>query len=336
MSKNKYLEIIKKELDKEFGDGTLVDGTDFTNKDVMKIPISPMLDSICGGIQSGSFVTFYGPPGVGKTLTAMQFGRNAQDEKYKLPHEDDCRHIYYHNLEHRIKKRDIYGIEGLDTSRLHIIESTKNKILSAENHLHIADKEIRTHPGSIIIFDSVAAMCTDTELSKDIGDSQAQAAPQRLLARFCRKMSSAVYVHDCIVISITQLMGNPSGYGGNKEKGGLSLAYQADTKLYAKNSTFWKATDKGDPIGQVVEWQTIKSSYKSPGRIAESWIKYGTGIDIYLETIKLASQLGLIEQGGAWFTYKDHKVQGAAKLAELLKSDVKVYNELTTDLYKLI
>lgn len=335
-STNKYLEILRKEITKEFGDDILTDGEDFTNKDKMKIPISPALDSIAGGVQSGGFVTLYGAPGIGKTLTAMQIGANAQAKEYALPSDDDGRHIYYHNLEHRIKKRDIYGIANLDRDRLHIIESTRGKILSAENHLYLAEKEIKTHPGSIIIFDSVAAMCTDTELEKDIGDSQAQAAPQRLLARFCRKAAPAVYVNDCVVISVTQLMGNPSGYGGNKEKGGLALAYQADLKLYAKSMAFWKLTETSDPIGQIVTWQVIKSPYKSPGRTIESWIRYGIGIDMAMELVKIGEQLGIVAKAGAWYSYKTVKECGALKMTEALMADKKVYAELWKELTGLL
>lgn len=342
MSKNKnpYFEMILKETNKELGDGILKDGHELLNKQQIIVPISPALDVVCGGVPTGGFTTLYGPPKVGKTITALQLAANAQDIKYKSPGEDEGRYIYYHNIEQRIQPRDVAGISNLNMDRFKWIESKKGNILTAEKHLAQAYREITTHPGCIVIIDSVAALLTESEATKGMDEVQ-MAAGAKLMAKFCRKVSGAVSVNDCMVICITQLMGNPGMGAGNKEKGGFALGYQVDTKLQATHHTPWKiGGEDSDPIGQIVHWKVINSPIKSPGRKADSYIRYGIGIDKVWELSELAESLGIIDKAGAWYTCKfmqshvtdynekEYKFQGKAKLVDYLNNDKKALDIL--------
>lgn len=328
--KNKYLEMILKETKKELGEGVIKDGDALINRKQTIIPISPMLDVVCGGVPTGGFTTLYGPPKVGKTITALQIAANAQDPKFMVEGEDEGRYIYYHNIEHRIQARDVEGIANLDMNRFQWIESTRGKILTAEEHLSQAEREVKTHPGSIIVIDSVAALLTEAEATKGMNEMQ-MAAGAKLLAKFCRKVAGAVHVNDCMIICITQLMGNPGMGAGNKEKGGFALGYQVDTKLYGTHKEDWKiGGDSSDPIGQIVHWKVINSPIKSPGRKTTSFIRYGVGIDKVWELMQLGKSLGIINQAGSWYTWKDNKYQGEANLCELFYNSKEETEELET------
>jgi recombination protein RecA len=334
---NKYFEMIEKEISKEFGKGVIKDGKDFVKKGQIIIPLSPAFDVACGGVPTGGFTTLYGPPKVGKSVTALQLAANAQAPEFATEGETEGRHIYYHNLEHRIQSRDIQGIQNIDLNRFHLVESIKGRILSAEEHLTLAEKEITTHPGCIVIFDSVAAMCTSTELQKGMGDMQ-RADAQKLLAKFCRRVAPSVYVNDCMVISITQLMGNPGGMPGSpttKEKGGYAIGYQVDTKLQATHCTPWKVgktEEEGEQIGQIVHWKIINSPIKAPGKKLDSYIRYGIGIDKTWELLKLGEALNVVEKSGSWYTYKTVRGQGMPKFATALQESPEIMKQLELEI----
>jgi recombination protein RecA len=123
------------------------------------------------------------------------------------------------------------------------------------------------------------------------------------LAKFCRKVANVIPVNRNIVIGITHLMGNPTGYGAEfKEKSGQAIAYQTDIKLRAKTFKPWVVGTDNTQIGQEIEWQVVCSALGPPGAVTTSFIRYGHGIDKCTELINLASDVGIINKGGAWYT----------------------------------
>ncbi|NDB60577.1 hypothetical protein EB001_19335 [bacterium] len=210
--------------------------------------------------------------------------------------------------------------------------SQQGKILHAEEYLQIAEKIINEVPGSILIIDSYSALCTEAEITSDM-DKMQRADGAKLLAKFCRKVANVIPVNKNIVIGITHLMGNPTGYGAEfKEKSGQAIAYQTDIKLRAKSFKAWTLSADGNQIGQEIEWQVICSALGPPGGTITSYIRYGQGIDKYTEAICLASDIGLIHKGGAWYTLTSledkPKFQGTEKVRQYLVDHPDVYESL--------
>jgi len=283
------------------------------------------LDSVDGLFLTNNFLVTH------NTTTSLDFAATAQQPIYqgnlKKPRE-----VYYFNIEGRLKKRDLAGIKGLDLSRFHVIGSQQGKILHAEEYLQIAEKVINEIPGSIVILDSYSALCTEAEITSDM-DKMQRADGAKLLAKFCRKVANVIPVNKNIVIGITHLMGNPTGYGAEfKEKSGQAIAYQTDIKLRIKKFTPWIVGTDNTQIGQEVEWQTVCSALGPPGGVITSYIRYGEGIDKCTEAICLASDLGLIQKGGAWYTLTSApdspKFQGVEKVRKYLLENPKVYEDL--------
>jgi len=282
-------------------------------------------------VPEGSFLILTGQPKCSKTTTSLDFSATAQKKEYqgtlKKPRE-----VYYLNVEGRLKKRDIEGIPGLDLDRFHIIGSQQGKILHAEEYLQIAEKIINEVPGSIVIIDSYSALCTEAEITSDM-DKMQRADGAKLLSKFCRKVGNIIPVNKNIVIGITHLMGNPTGYGAEfKEKGGQSITYQTDVKLRAKSFKGWTLTADGQQIGQEVEWQVVWSALGPPNRIATSYLRYGSGLDKQTDIINLAADMGLIAKGGAWYTLSHlpdkPKFQGVEKVRSYLIQHPEVYESL--------
>jgi recombination protein RecA len=324
---------IKEDVTKTFGDNIILTGNNIIDKQVLTIPVSPALDMILGGgIPEGSFVILTGQPKGGKSVTALDIAATAQKLDYAYGSFKEGRQVYYFNVEGRLKKRDLAGIKGLNLERFNVIGSQEGKILHAEEYLQIAEKVINEVPGSVVIIDSYSALCTEAEITSDM-DKMQRADGAKLLAKFCRKVANVIPVNKNIVIGITHLMGNPTGYGAEfKEKSGQAIAYQTDVKLRIKKFTPWVLGSDNSQIGQEVEWQVICSALGPPGGTITSYIRYGEGIDKYTEIINLASDLGLIHKGGAWYTLNSvenkPKFQGAEKVRLFLLDNQEAYENL--------
>lgn len=323
---------LKEDVVKNFGDDIMLNGNAIVDRKNVIIPVSPSLDLILnGGIPEGSFVILTGQPKCGKTTTSLDFAATAQKPEYKGELKDS-REVYYLNIEGRLKKRDLEGIPGLNLDKFHVIGSQQGKILHGEEYLQIAEKIINEIPGCVLIIDSYSALCTEAEITSEM-DKMQRADGAKLLAKFCRKVANVIPVNKNIVIGITHLMGNPTGYGAEfKEKSGQAIAYQTDIKLRAKTFKPWLLSADSVQIGQEIEWQVVCSALGPPGANITSYLRYGQGIDKYMEAIVLASDIGLIHKGGAWYTLTaledKPKFQGTEKVRNYLLENEKAYTDL--------
>lgn len=332
--------VLTTDLQKTFGDDILMSGNAIKEKETIVIPLSPSLDMILnGGVPEGSFMVLTGQPKCGKTVTSLSLAATALEPQYQGNLEKP-RHVYYLNIEGRLKKRDIEGIKGLDLNRFTLIGSTQGKILHAEEYLQIAERIINQEPGSIVIIDSYSALCTEAEITSDMNKMQ-RADGAKLLAKFCRKVANVIPVNKNIVIGITHLMGNPTGYGAEfKEKSGQAIAYQTDIKLRAKRFSPWLLGKENSQIGQEVEWQVVCSALGPPGATTTSYIRYGEGIDKYMELFNLAVDIGVISKGGAWYTFtsveETPKFQGSEKARDFIVNNPEVYNSVVEEVHSAL
>jgi recombination protein RecA len=332
---------LKEDITKQFGSDIILNGNAVVDKTTLTIPISPSLDIVLnGGIPEGSFVVLTGQPKCGKTTTSLDFSATAQRDEYAHSSFKDGREVYYLNIEGRLKKRDLEGIPGLKLDKFHIIGSQTGKILHAEEYLQIAERIINEIPGSVVIIDSYSALCTEAEITSDM-DKMQRADGAKLLAKFCRKVANVIPVNKNIVIGITHLMGNPTGYGAEfKEKSGQAIAYQTDIKLRAKTFKPWVVGTDNTQIGQEIEWQVICSALGPPGAVTTSYIRYGQGIDRYTELINLACDVGIINKGGAWYTITNledkPKFQGTEKVRAFLLDNSEAYLKIEQDVKSVL
>ena len=335
MIKEKKMAKLKEEVTKTFGKNIILSANSIIDKPSTVIPIGPSLDIVLnGGVPEGSFVVLTGQPKCGKTTTSLSFAATALKPEYQgdLP---SPRKAYYLNIEGRLKKRDLEGIPELDLDRFDVIGSQQGKILHAEEYLQIAEKIINQEPGSILIIDSYSALCTEAEITSDMNKMQ-RADGAKLLAKFCRKVANVIPVNKNLVIGITHLMGNPTGYGAEfKEKSGQAVAYQTDIKLRAKTFSPWLLNkDTNSQIGQEVTWQVVTSALGPPGGSITSYLRYGQGIDKEMEVVNLAIDLGLIQKAGAWYTLgfvkekEKPKAQGVEKVRQYIVDNPGCYDEL--------
>ena len=263
------------------------------------------------------------------TSIALQIAANAQEQFNK--------EVYYISAEGRFTKLNLTSVSTLKLDTFHRIQSTQDKILSAEDLLNITIEIIKNKPGCVIIIDSVSSLCADKEMGEDLTSSTRAATP-KLLASFCRRMGTVIPIQKTIIICILHLQANMSGYGSPwNEDGGKFLQYQADIKLRAKGIEKIKNKD-GKQIGQLVKWSVLSSALGAPGSEIESYLRYGHGIDKTMESIVLAKDLGLIIQKGAWYhsTLFEDKFQGEENLYDYLVNNQDKLKLLLDEIKKMI
>lgn len=213
--------------------------------------------------------------------------------------------VYYLNTEGRITKENFTGIKGLDPSKIKIIQSTdKQPLVSAESYLNALEILIKNTEGFVGIVDSVSNMVPKDELEGEIRTGVRNALP-RLLSMFLKRISGDVARNKAIVIFITHNIANTSGarYAPLKMADcGNMLQYQAGTNMIIQSRGKWESEDGSSDIGQVANW-IIKTSASGgiPNSKAESWIRYGVGIDEAREICELGVQFSIIHKNGSWF-----------------------------------
>jgi recombination protein RecA len=315
-------------------DDIYVAGEHVANERKIIIPISPKINLITsGGMPAGTWMTLTGKPKCGKTTLALHIAAKAQRPEYGE------REVFYLDIERRLKQMNLRGTPGLNLAKFHVIRSTKQKILSAQDFLAIAEHILRTIPRCLIIVDSYSALCHAAEQEADIGTPVLGMGTYTLLAQFCRQMSAVVPVMDSNIIGITHIMANIGAFGHaakTMEKGGNAIIYQGDIKLRAKMFTAWKAgaSENAKQIGQIVSWICDFSALGAPGQEIESYIRYGKGVDELYELIGCAVDFGIITKPpkGSWYTVDflpdKPKIQGVDKMYELFNQNKDAYNEL--------
>ena len=322
---------MNKDIIKEYGD-VLHDASSITEKPLEVISVGPKLDmALGGGVPEGSLFIMTGPEKVGKTVTALSFCANAQ-KHYE-------REVYYANIEGRLKKRDLQGITdlSLDPELMQIIGSTEGNILSAEKYLSIVDNIVHTKPGAVTVVDSFSALSSESELTGNLEDVQVMSV-QKILAKFCRRISNVLPINRVTVVGITHLMANVQRFGRGKtkiEKSGSALKYQVDVKLHATHSV---PLMQGDTqIGQTIHWQIVTSAIGPPGQKVESHIRYGKGIWKEMEIADLLIDFGLITKAGAWLKLPNgEKIQGKVKLAQYLEENPDQYQTFRDEVFSMV
>ncbi len=325
----------EKDIIKEYGD-VLLEANYILDDPPPVISVSPKIDiALGGGVPEGSLFILTGPEKVGKTVTALQFCRNAQQ---MLLENKEKRKVYYGNIEGRIKKRDLEGIKNLDCNpdNFKIVGSTKGNILSGEKYLGIFDNIIHNEPHSVCIIDSFSALASEAELVGDIRDVQV-AAMNRYLGKFTRKFANVLPINRVTLVGITHLMANIQKFGAGKskvEKSGNAIKYAQDVKLWAQ---YKEPLKQGETqIGQKVHWLIENSAIGAPGQKVVSYIKYGVGIWDEYEIAELAKDFGIVE-GKTWLTLPNgEKVQGMVNFCKYLEENPEAYKDLKSQVFETI
>src|SRR5262249_51243980 len=132
-----------------------------------------------------------------------------------------------------------------------------------------------------------------------------------------------------IVVFINQLRQKIGVVYGNPETttGGNALKFYASVRLDIRKIGVLKNGE--EIIGTKTRVKVVKNKVAPPFREAHFEILYGVGVHKAGEIVDIASERGLLEKSGAWYTYKGEKIaQGRDKACAFFGEHPDVAQEI--------
>ena len=314
--KDKTLDQVLADIEKQFGKGAIMK---LGEKGVKNIDVvstgSIALDQALGvgGYPKGRIIEVFGPESSGKTTIALHAIAEVQKKGGRAAFID---------AEHALDP--VYAKKlGVDTDELLLSQPD-----TGEQALEIVEALVRSEAMSIIVIDSVAALVPQAEIEGEMGDSHV-GLQARLMSQALRKLSGIINKTNTICIFINQLREKVGIMFGNPETtpGGRALKFYSTIRLDVRRSEQIKVN--GDVVGNRTVIKVVKNKVAPPFKTAEVEIMYGEGISRAGEVIDIASNMGIIDKSGAWFSYKGEKIgQGKENVKLVLQNNPALFKEI--------
>jgi recombination protein RecA len=167
-----------------------------------------------------------------------------------------------------------------------------------------------------------------SELEGNMGQSSV-GVQARLMSQALRKLSGVVAKSSCTVIFINQLRQKIGVMYGNPEvtTGGVALKFYASVRIDVRRADAIK--QGGDIIGNHTRCKVVKNKVAPPFKQAEFDILYGKGISKESEIVELATQLGILDKSGSWFSYEGQRLgQGKEAVRKLFETNKELSDEI--------
>lgn len=277
-----------------------------------------------GGLPDGRIIEIFGPESAGKTTITLQIIAEEQEQGSLAAFVD---------AEHALDPQYAKGL-GVDMDNLFLSQPD-----SGEQALETVLALVESRAVSIVVVDSVAALVPQAELDGEMGDSH-MGLQARLMSQAMRKLRGACSIHNVKVIFINQIREKIGVMFGNPETttGGRALKFYASVRLDVRRdgSETGKIMQGGEQIGYRMKVKCVKNKVAAPFKECSVPMIYGKGIDKEADFISYASDIGVIQQDGAWFKFEGEVIgQGLLKTVDNVKSDVVLFGKIKAALHSL-
>ncbi len=327
-NRQKAVELAVSTIEKEYGKGSIMrlkEGENF-HADMGVYPTGSLGLDIAlgiGGYPKGRIIEIYGPESSGKTTLTLHAIAQVQKEGGVAAFID---------AEHALDPSYARKL-GVKTDELLVSQPD-----FGEQALEIADMLVRSGAVDIVVVDSVAALVPKAEIEGDMGDSHV-GLQARLMSQALRKLTATVARSNCLLVFINQIRMKIGVMFGSPETttGGNALKFYASVRLDIRRVGAIKETVAGakDPVvvGNRTRVKVVKNKMAPPFREVEFDILYGQGISRSGDLVDLASDNGIIEKSGAWFSFQGERIgQGR----ENAKTYLEQHPELMSKIEKLV
>ena len=315
-NKDKALEQVLNDIEKQFGKGSIMKLGDNTH---MKVDVCSSgclsLDIALGvgGYPRGRIIEIYGPESSGKTTFALQAIAAQQKAGGRAAFID---------AEHALDP--VYAARlGVNINELLLSQPD-----TGEQALEICEALVRSEAVSIIVIDSVAALVPQAEIDGEMGDSHV-GLQARLMSQALRKLSGTINKTKTTAIFINQLREKVGVMFGNPETtpGGRALKFYSSIRLDIRRNEQLKMGD--GVVGNKTTVKVVKNKVAPPFKSAVVDIMYGEGVSREGEIIDLGVEANIIQKTGAWYSYNGEKLgQGKENVKLLLKDTPELKDEL--------
>ncbi len=318
------------DLNSEFDDSTmLLEGATAAQVTAWIPSGTPVLDDkLGGGWPCGRVVEVYGPESNGKTTVAL----HALAEVQKLGGIG-----IFLDTEHALDKRRAAAI-GVDLKRLIYAQpGTMEQLFDyVEKTVEIIARKAPDKP-IVIVWDSVAATPTESEVEGDYGDST-MGIHARIMSQAFRKLTKTISKYKVLFLCINQIRDKIGVTFGEKSNtfGGRALKFYASIRLEVRKTENYK---EGDDLKGITCQATVKKNKVAPPfGVAKFNIlfrdEYG-GIDPFSSVLDAGFEIGMFGKSKGWFEIqgKNYRKADAINLLEndsdMWKSIVDTYLSMT-------
>jgi recombination protein RecA len=313
MDKIKALEMAMRQIEKDFGKGSIMKlGEAAAKMNIEVIPTGALSLDVAlgvGGVPRGRVIEIYGPESSGKTTVALHIIAQAQKMGGFAAFID---------AEHALDP--VYAKKlGVDIDNL-LISQPDN----GEQALEIADALVRSGAIDIIVVDSVAALVPKAEIEGEMGDAHV-GLHARLMSQALRKLTGIISKSRTTAIFINQIREKVGVMFGNPETttGGRALKFYASIRLEVRKTESLKQGN--EVVGNRTKVKVVKNKVAPPFKQAEFDIMYGQGISHEGTLVDLGTELDIINKSGAWYSYGDNRLgQGRENVKEFLKENIDI------------
>ena len=315
-SREKSLELALKNIEKEYGKGSIMILGDMESLDIESISSGSIsVDAAIGvgGYPRGRIVEIYGPESSGKTSFALHAIAEAQKAGG---------YAAFIDAEHALDA--VYARSlGVDIDNLILSQPD-----TGEQALEIAEALIRSGAIDVLVIDSVAALVPEAEIRGEMGDSHV-GLQARLMSQAMRKLSGALSKSKCIAIFINQIREKVGIMFGNPETtpGGRALKFYSSVRLEIRRGSQLKIG--ADVVGNEARVKVVKNKVAAPFKTCTVDIVFGKGISKEGEIVDLGVEMELIKKSGSWYAYNDQKIgQGRENAKQYLQENPELLEEI--------
>lgn len=319
--KQKAVDLAITQIERQFGKGSIMKlgGEEYVTNVPSISTGSYSLDIALGvgGVPRGRVIEIFGPESGGKTTLALHIVSEAQ-KKNGLAAFIDAEHAL--DIKYAAKI-------GVNTDELLISQPD-----TGEQALEIAEVLVRSGGLDVLVIDSVAALVPRSELEGDMGDAQ-MGLQARLMSQALRKLTGSISKSMTTVIFINQIRMKIGVFFGNPETttGGNALKFYSSMRMDIRKIGAIKQGQ--DVIGNRTKVKVVKNKVAPPFRDAEFDIIFGEGISKENDVIDLASNAGIIEKSGAWYSYGGERLgQGRENTRTFLKENSALFLQIEDEL----
>jgi len=320
----KVLKDTLKEIEKQYGKGSIMILGEVANVDVDVIPSgSLLLDHALGigGYPRGRIIEIYGPESSGKTTLALHAIAEVQKTGGKAAFIDAEN-----------------AIDPVYAKKLGVVidDLILSQPDSGEQALEITELLIKSGAIDLIVVDSVAALVPQAELDGVMSDSSI-GLQARLMSKALRKLAGVMNKSKCTVIFINQIREKIGVVYGNPETttGGRALKFYSSIRVEIRKG---EALKQGSEIvGNKTNIKVVKNKVAAPFKTCTVEIRYGEGISHMSELIDMAVEYDFINKAGAWFSYKGEKIgQGKENVRLYLDVHPEIVEQLEKDVHEAL
>jgi recombination protein RecA len=307
--KDKAVNVAVTQIEKQFGKGAIMRlGAEVQPAEVQVISTGSLgLDLALGvgGLPRGRVVEIFGPEASGKTTLGLHVVAEAQ--KAGIAAFIDAEHALDLNYAQHL---------GVNVEDLLVSQPD-----TGEQALEIVEILVRSGGVDVIVVDSVAALVPRAEIEGDMGDAH-MGLQARLMSQALRKLAATINRSNAIVVFINQIRMKIGVMFGNPETtpGGNALKFYTSVRLDIRRIASIKQGQ--DVVGSRTRVRVVKNKVAPPFKEVQFDIIYGQGISREGEIVDLATELGILEKMGTWYSFGDQRIgQGRENVKAFLKEN---------------